>query len=85
RLAAAPGKGCTACQHTGYAGRVAIYELWRTSTALRRAITEHRTADELRAAALSEGLVSLREAGLRLVEAGATSLAEVIRQTPNPE
>lgn len=85
QLTAAAGPGCPECNHTGYSGRIGIYELWRTSRALRRAITESRTADELRAVAVSEGLVTLREAGLRRVERGETSLAEVLRQTPNPD
>lgn len=85
KLTAAPGPGCSECNHTGYSGRVGIYELWRTSRTLRRAITESRTADELRAVAGSEGLVTLREAGLRRIERGETSLAEVLRQTPNPD
>jgi len=64
---------------------VGIYELWRTSKTLRRAITESRTADELRTLAVAEGLLTLREAGLRLVERGVTSMAEVLRHTPNPD
>jgi type IV pilus assembly protein PilB len=85
RLTAAAGGGCPDCNRTGYSGRVAIYEFWRTSKALRRAITECRNADELRAAALAEGLVSLREAGLQLVERGITSFSEVLSQTPDPD
>jgi type II secretory ATPase GspE/PulE/Tfp pilus assembly ATPase PilB-like protein len=84
-LAASTGPGCPDCNHTGYSGRVAIYEFLRSSKALRKAITENRTADELRAAAHAEGVVSLREAGLRLVERGVTSLAEVLSQTPDPD
>ena len=85
RLTPRAGPGCPDCNQTGYAGRVGIYEFWRASKALRRAITENRTADELRAAACAEGLVTLREAGLRMVERGMTSLAEVISQTPDTE
>lgn len=85
RMSAMPGPGCHDCHKTGFSGRVAIYELWRTNKTLRRAITDNSTADELRAVALREGIVSLREAGLRLAERGITSLTEVIRRTPNPE
>jgi type IV pilus assembly protein PilB len=85
RLSAAAGPGCPNCLHTGYSGRVGIYEFLRTTKALRRAIIENHNADELRAAAAAEGLVTLREAGLRLVERGVTSLAEILSQTPDPD
>lgn len=85
RLTATAGTGCPDCNHTGYSGRVGIYEFLRSTRALRKAMTENRTADELRAAAASEGLVSLRESGLRLVERGVTSLGEILSQTPDPD
>ena len=80
----APGwtaEGCPACAGTGYVGRSGIYELIALDDGLRELI--HTGADEaaLRARARSRGARSLREDGLRLVAAGATSAGELLRVT----
>jgi general secretion pathway protein E len=73
------GRGCPECRHTGYRGRLAIYEFLALDGAVRQAIAEKRRRDEVAEAARQHGLVSLFEAGLAQVEQGATTLNEVLR------
>ena len=73
--------GCSNCNHTGYAGRIGIYELLTIDTALADAIHQRAPEAELRRMALSRGLVSLRADAQRLIDSGQTSLAEVERVT----
>jgi len=75
------GEGCDECNGTGYKGRCGIYEVMIMSTALRKAIMEEMGTDELRELARSEGMLTLREDGLKKVERGMTTLDEVIKET----
>jgi len=75
------GEACEACRGTGFHGRTGIYELLVMTDELRRALPQHRGAGELRALAIATGMPTLRDDGLRLVEAGITTLAEVDRVT----
>lgn len=74
-----PGSGCKACKHTGYVERVAVAEVFTPTDAMRVAIAKGITAVELRELMKAAGHQSIRDAGLRLVESGATSLAELNR------
>jgi general secretion pathway protein E len=73
--------GCGACNFSGYRGRTGIYELLTANDDLRHRI--HDTAEEstLRELAVRNGMVRLREDGLRWVREGVTSLDEVLRVT----
>jgi type II secretory ATPase GspE/PulE/Tfp pilus assembly ATPase PilB-like protein len=73
------GKGCKECRHTGYRGRVGVYELLAMTDPVRTAIQERRSAGEIRKAAQSTGMVALREDALRKVLSGVTTLEEVLR------
>ena len=75
------GKGCDHCFHTGYRGRMAIFELMTVSDELRRMILEGASTDELRANARRAGMRTLRESGLEAVGAGITTVDEVLRET----
>lgn len=74
-------QGCDACNHTGYRGRTGVYELLRMDDTLRRHIHENATEDILRSTAAQAGMRSLRQDGVRWLENGTTSLAELIRVT----
>jgi type IV pilus assembly protein PilB len=71
--------GCVRCNHTGYRGRLGIYEVMPVSDELRRMILESAGADELRVKAREEGMSTLREDGLEKIRAGDTSVPEVLR------
>jgi len=73
--------GCSQCDSSGYRGRIAIYEIMPISDAIAAMIMERASSRTLFRQAQNEGLVSLREAGLQKVEAGITSLEELLRVT----
>lgn len=73
------GKGCTECFGSGYKGRHGIYELMPLNAAVKRQLLKSADAVELRQAALSSGMVTLRSEGAFLVMQGITTSAEVLR------
>jgi general secretion pathway protein E len=73
--------GCDRCRGTGFRGRTGIYELVWMDEEVRALVVDQRSAGELRRVALSKGMISLREDGLRQVRAGTTTLDEVLRVT----
>jgi type IV pilus assembly protein PilB len=72
---------CEVCNFTGYRGRTAIHELLDVTDHIREIILERRPGSEVRRAARSEGLTSLRESALAKVFAGVTTLHEINRVT----
>ncbi|MEM9167061.1 MAG: GspE/PulE family protein [Planctomycetota bacterium] len=77
--AACGGEGCQACHGTGYRGRTGIYELLMMSDTIRTQTMHAEDQLRLRYAAKDEGMVSLRDHGLLLVDEGRTTRAEVDR------
>lgn len=75
------GAGCEHCHGTGYRGRAAITEFLDLSSNIRQMIIERRPLPELQQAALSEGLVTLRQSALAKVLNGETTLKEINRVT----
>ncbi|WP_447949637.1 GspE/PulE family protein [Microbacterium aurum] len=71
--------GCQACSGTGYRGRVALHEVMTLSEQLEQLVVAHATGTEMRAVAISEGMVSLREDGFSKVTQGITTIEEVLR------
>jgi type IV pilus assembly protein PilB len=71
--------GCDQCNHTGYRGRVGIYEIMPVTDKLRRQIAQRGGEAQLRDAAMSAGMVSLGEDGLMKVKAGVTTPEELLR------
>ncbi len=77
------GRGCTHCQHTGYRGRVGIFELLILDQLVRDAILEHKPSKELRQICIeSAGLVTLLEDGISKVAEGITTIDELLRSLP---
>lgn len=72
-------QGCPACGHTGYRGRIGIYELMRITPDLAHLIHDGRQESELRRAARAAGARALADDGMRHVLAGTTSLDELQR------
>jgi len=73
--------GCDQCRQSGYQGRSGIFELLIVDEPLRRLIHDSAGDDRLREHARAQGMISLREDGLRWVRTGETSLAEVLRSS----
>ena len=74
-------KGCPRCNGTGYKGRVGLYELMEVTDEVGKAISAEVPEDQLRKVAISEGMITLRDAGLVKVKSGETSLEEVLKKT----
>ena len=75
------GAGCDKCRHTGYQGRVGIYELLALDDVYRDIITKSPNVTELRRLCNERGMISLRGSGLLKVKAGITTVDEVMRVT----
>jgi type IV pilus assembly protein PilB len=75
------GKGCEACNNTGYKGRVGLFELMIMNDDLRDMIMRNASTDDLRDRAKSFGMVPLRDAGMDAVYAGMTTVDEIVRET----
>ncbi len=74
--------GCEECRHTGYKGRVGIYEFMPLSLDTKHLIGAGADLNQLRQQAKKEGVEPLRIAGARKVIEGVTTLAEVLRVVP---
>ncbi len=74
------GEGCLACSHTGYKGRIGIFEILDVDEEIREYIVNPKfTLDGLRAIAKKHGFISMFEDGLRKVERGMTTIEEILR------
>lgn len=73
--------GCDTCHRTGYQGRAGIYELMTLDAAARALVHEGASEQTLRQHATRRGMHSLRDDGLRWVDAGRTTMHEVLRAT----
>ena len=71
--------GCQRCGGTGYYDRIGVYEIMEITPTLRSMIAKRCSADELRQAAINEGMHTMRESAKRLVLEGITSLSELQR------
>lgn len=76
------GTGCDECSHTGYRGRMGIYELLEVNDEINELILERATTDEIQDAAVRAGMVTMRQDGWMKICMGLTTLDEVARQTP---
>ncbi len=75
------GTGCDACGGTGYRGRAGLYEVMAMSPALRRMILVGASNADLREKAVEEGMLTLRMDGIKKLERGVTTLAEIVKET----
>ena len=75
------GAGCDRCFHSGYKGRVGLYELMPVSSRIKMQVLKSQDSEELRKVALEQEMVSLFTRGIQLVLAGATTAAEILRVT----
>jgi type IV pilus assembly protein PilB len=75
------GNGCEKCNNTGYKGRVGLYEVMEIGEELRELVLVGASGLELRRKAIDEGMITLRQSGLRKVKDGMTTIEEVVRET----
>ena len=75
------GKGCSACQGTGYQGRIGIFEVMEIDDALRQAISQSKDADVIKGLAEEKGMSGMLEDGLEKVKLGITTIDEVLGAT----
>ncbi|VAX10648.1 Type II secretory pathway, ATPase PulE/Tfp pilus assembly pathway, ATPase PilB [hydrothermal vent metagenome] len=75
-------EGCDECRKTGYSGRMGIYEILRMTREVRSLIDDDCTIEKIRKQGLKQGMEPLRISGVRKVNAGHTSIEEVMRVAP---
>ncbi|MEM8512288.1 general secretion pathway protein E [Massilia sp. MP_M2] len=73
--------GCERCGHTGYHGRVGVYELLETTDQIRAQIHNRASEADIRVAALGVGMKTMRDDGERWLLDGTTTRAEIVRVT----
>ena len=71
--------GCPKCDNMGYLGRTGVYEIMEMTPELKRIISRHATADEIKEQALKEGMHTLRMSAISYVEEGVTTVGEMMR------
>ncbi|MDD3646953.1 MAG: GspE/PulE family protein [Candidatus Dojkabacteria bacterium] len=80
RILVYEGKGCNSCNKTGYSGRTGIYEVLIVDEGIRKVITKKEaTRGDIQKEALSKGMTTMFEDGIRKVLMGVTSIEEVVR------
>ena len=76
------GKGCHICGHTGYKGRIAIHEVALVDRQIRRMISAGAPMDDItQYARESQGMRTLRDSALQLVQSGVTTVDEFLKVT----
>jgi type IV pilus assembly protein PilB len=79
------GRGCDRCNNTGYRGRSGIYEFMPVTDEIRDLIMANASTEELNACAKKDGMSTLRDAGLRALNRGLTTIEEIARETVTDE
>ena len=75
------GSGCDQCEGTGYKGRTGLFEVMEMSETLRKTLINGADVSRIRHKAMQEGMLTLRESGLRKICSGITTVDEVLRET----
>ena len=74
-------EGCDECSHTGFKGRVGIYEVLDVSIAVQKLITANSTSNDIQVEAIKEGMITMQLDGLIKALRGITTVEEVLRVT----
>jgi type IV pilus assembly protein PilB len=75
------GRGCPACNGTGYRGRQAIFEIMLMNERVKQLVMGHASTEQIRHVAREQGMRTLRESGLLAIFDGHTTIEEVVRET----
>lgn len=81
RVWKAHDEGCDACNHTGYKGRIGIYEVLHNSETVQKLIVANGTSDTIQDAAIKEGMITMQLDGLIKALRGETTIEEIMRVT----
>ena len=73
------GQGCNLCANTGYLGRTGVHEIMTISDEIRRRLLRGDSASDIKQQALSDGMISMRQDGMKKVKLGITTPQEVMR------
>lgn len=79
------GKGCDACNKTGYKGRIAIYEVLSVTPKIRELILRNASADDIKRQAYQDGMKTLRMCALMKVAQGLTTLEEAVSNSASDQ
>ncbi len=75
------GKGCGQCGHTGFRGRIGVYEMMEVTPEISRLVMKRANSQELLEAAMAGGMTSMRQDGIAKALRGMTTLEEVVQLT----
>ena len=81
RLWKAHDGGCEACNHTGYKGRIGIYEVLGNSVEVQKLIVANGTSEDIQNQAVKEGMITMQLDGFIKALRGQTSVEEILRVT----
>ncbi len=75
------GRGCSACNETGYKGRTGLFEIMVFNDEIRDLVMKNASTNVLREAAQRNGMKLLREGGMKTIYDGITTIDEVVKET----
>ena len=75
------GEGCSECKHTGYQGRVGLYELLLMNDEVKNTMLETNEANKIRESAIKAGMEPMRNYGIDMIKKGVTTVSEVLHVT----
>ncbi len=81
RLWKAHEDGCENCNHTGYKGRIGVYEVLSNSSAIQKMIVSNSTSEAIEQTAISENMLTMQLDGLVKALRGQTTIEEILRVT----
>jgi type II secretory ATPase GspE/PulE/Tfp pilus assembly ATPase PilB-like protein len=79
------GEGCGECGHTGYRGRMGLFEMLELDDEMSELILDQGSTDEIHALAVRNGMITMRQDGWLKICLGLTTFEEVMRETPREE
>jgi type IV pilus assembly protein PilB len=75
------GRGCSACNDTGYSGRQGLFEVMPITPEIRSMVLARESSDKIKKLAMAQGMLTLRQDALLKLRAGITTVEEILRET----
>ncbi len=73
------GQGCNTCSFTGYLGRIGVFEVLAITEEIRTLIVQRATASVIKEQAIKQGMITMRQDGMRKAKEGLTTISEILR------